>query len=218
MSYTIPTNLNDLQQVQIDWLKVNSINGVGVNDIIYLWKPNGNLVIQHNTSGIGTSILYGYALYIEANGNIGSIDTNGVDLTSSSTYVYQYNVNGTNVVSINNTSGGEIIYPPQPNIILEDNPLQLTVSNDIELQANFISSLYHVDIDYNHSLGLCTYRWLSETSVRLTATIVGEARFIGWYVDSQLVSTDQVFETIITQDTTFEARFKPILHCVFCRR
>lgn len=100
-------------------------------------------------------------------------------------------------------------YGGYDNINLNNNPLQFKVGNDVELQANFKTS-YQITINYDSSLGNASYEWGQGSNVILTASPNANAQFLGWYIDDTLLSTQLIYEHLVSGDTTFEARFERI--------
>ena len=95
------------------------------------------------------------------------------------------------------------------NIILEDNPLQTTLENDLSLVANF-KIKYTITINYDETLGSASYSWGQGNEVLLSATPNSNVQFLGWYLDDTRFSTSLNTSYIVDGDTTFEARFEPI--------
>ena len=88
------------------------------------------------------------------------------------------------------------------------NPYTFTVNGDTTLTANFELN-YTITLSYDNTLGSASYILDGETA-QLTATADDDAQFLGWYVNSALISNQATYYYVITGDVTIEARFEPI--------
>lgn len=91
-------------------------------------------------------------------------------------------------------------------ITYTDNPLSLTVNSDLNLIANFKLN-YQITLNYDSTLGNATYDWVSGTQIQLVATPNSNAYFVGWYINSVLISNSATYTYTVLGDTTIEARF-----------
>lgn len=70
---------------------------------------------------------------------------------------------------------------------------------------------FNITLDYNAELGSASYTYGSYTAdqidLNLSATANQNAYFIGWYVNSQLISDNPTYVYTVTGDVTIEARF-----------
>lgn len=94
------------------------------------------------------------------------------------------------------------------NIILTNNPLSFTASDDVSLIANF-QIRYTINLTYDSSLGSASYSW-NGSSINLTATPNSNAQFVGWYINSNRISSNLNHTYTPTGDVTIEARFERI--------
>ena len=86
------------------------------------------------------------------------------------------------------------------------NPLSLTVNNNASLIAHFYIP-YNINLQYDSTLGTASYIWLSSSEIQLTANSNNNAKFIGWYVNSVLISNQEIYTYTVASDITIEARF-----------
>lgn len=98
---------------------------------------------------------------------------------------------------------GDVIYTSY------DNPLLLEINGDTLLTANFLSTIV-ISLNYDALLGSASYEWTSATEITLSATPNADAQFIGYYVNSVLISTNPTYTYVVLGNTTIEARFEPI--------
>ena len=112
----------------------------------------------------------------------------------------------------NNGSGtflhGGLVDAPL-NIILEGNPIHITLEDDLEITANF-RVLYTVTLDYDTTLGTATYEWGPNSSIILHAVPNENGQFVGWYSNSSPISTSPDASYNVYSDTTIEARFSRV--------
>lgn len=103
---------------------------------------------------------------------------------------------------------GEIVDAPN-NIYITNNPQKIYVEDDIELEAYF-RVLWNINIDYDHSLGSASYSWLEGNNAVLVANPNDGVQFLGWYYESEPISTELSLQVEVNHDVTYEARFEPI--------
>ena len=94
------------------------------------------------------------------------------------------------------------------NIAIEDNPLAISVNDNIDLVANFINN-YIITLEYDQTLGTASYEWDGATII-LSAVPTSIGQFVGWYINSTQISTNTTFTYTPYQDTTIEARFERV--------
>lgn len=94
-------------------------------------------------------------------------------------------------------------------LITTSSSYSFNVSGNVTYYAKF-SPLYNISIDYDSNSGSATYTWISRTSIRLTASPRSGFQFLGWYVNSVLISssTPATYEPL--GDTVINAVFEPI--------
>lgn len=95
------------------------------------------------------------------------------------------------------------------NIYLESSSLFVKVSDDLQLEA-FFRALWNININYDDTLGSATYEWLEGNNAVLIANPNDNAQFLGWYYESEPVSTDLAYQIEVNHDVTYEARFERI--------
>ena len=173
--------------------------------------PSGTLLIfaKRGDHGIEASLpyrLYKYKLF-DNNENLirDMIPAKNKDTGVVGLYDLANDVFYTNAGTGSFTYGHEI---PE-NIILEDNPLQFDIGDDVELQANF-KIRYTITLDYDETLGTAYYSWVVGSDVNLSALPNSNAQFKGWYINNQLISRDLNTTYSVSGDTTFEARFEQV--------
>lgn len=95
------------------------------------------------------------------------------------------------------------------NISLSGNTLELVIGEDVSLIGNF-NLRYQIILVYDSTLGSASYSWGVGTMVNLVAIPNANAQFLGWYYNSQKISSELTTSFSVTDDSTFEARFERI--------
>lgn len=92
-----------------------------------------------------------------------------------------------------------------------DNPYQHVAIADQTIVANFNPISYSIEINYdatNGSVSFGTGYYEYDSSLELIATPHEGYRFVGWFIDGKLVSSNELFVYKVTGDAKLEARFK----------
>ncbi len=86
------------------------------------------------------------------------------------------------------------------------------ITQDVTIKAIFEKEMKTVTILYDENqlevFGMDDYEYGSMVEVQ--AKCFDQIQFIGWYVDDQLVSEDPIYQFVLTDDLTLEARSMPI--------
>lgn len=92
-----------------------------------------------------------------------------------------------------------------------DNPYQHIAIADETIVANFNPISYSIEINYDATHGSVSFGtgyYEYDSSLELIATPNEGYRFVGWFIDGKLVSSDELFVYKVTGDAKLEARFK----------
>lgn len=81
-----------------------------------------------------------------------------------------------------------------------------TLNADTTIEARFIE----ITLSYDSLLGDASFTDNGDGSIDLTASVYQDAQFMGWYVNSSLISDQAEYTYSPVADTTIEARFEPI--------
>lgn len=83
------------------------------------------------------------------------------------------------------------------------------INQDTDIYALFKAQI-NINISYDSTFGEASYTWISGTQISLTATPNEYGQFIGWYLGSSLLSTDNPYVYSPTEDIIFECRFDEV--------
>lgn len=213
----IPTDLSLLSTTQKNWLLENYLSYVNSGSaIIYVnqnWGAQGNhlLILCKNTTYSGGTYTFNNMLFVHQDGSTHTLSSD-TDSLGNTRYVYSLRgINGVNNVEITETSGGEIVYPPTENIILEDNPLSFNITDSLEFVANYDVAKYNVTTSVNPT-GAGTTSGDGEYQVGASVTIsatAGEHKiFTNWTQNGTIVSTNPTYTfTMGMADVEYVANF-----------
>jgi len=93
-------------------------------------------------------------------------------------------------------------------VTVDDNPLTFALGENSSVIANFFVN-YNITLTYDNTLGSASYT-SSGHDVILSASPNANAQFLGWYINSVLLSLNNPYTYTPTDDVTIEARFENI--------
>ena len=90
------------------------------------------------------------------------------------------------------------------------NPLALTATADTTVEPIF-NNKYGITIDYDRNLGSASFSYGSNAGqINLVASPYSNGQFLGWYVNSNKISSSTSATYYVSNDTIFEARFERV--------
>lgn len=91
-------------------------------------------------------------------------------------------------------------------LVSTDSEYTFTLNADTTIEARFIE----ITLSYDSLLGDASFTDNGDGSIDLTASAYQDVQFMGWYVNSSLISDQTEYTYYPVTDTTIEARFEPI--------
>ncbi len=202
---TSGTNTLSVSQNNSSWTNVKT-SGFSKNTT-YTFTTSGIVrYIRHITSSSGTAMIkvtftltaYYYTISVDKNVDGGTVSGGGetaknnqctITAVPYEDYDFLYWKNGDEIVSYDTTYA-------------------FNVTADGTYTAYF-QKRYNITIDYDPDFGSASYSW-NGNDIILTATPNSSSQFVGWYINSVLLSSEASYSYTVGGDVTIQARFEPI--------